>query len=164
MAVAIKALNARIRANPTLDYFCSTHFWGPASNFGIPIAAVMDTQKDPDIISGPMTAALIGYSGVFMRYSMAVTPKNYLLFGCHAVNFTAQVTQGYRLGGKAKSVEAQAKEGLQGVKGEANEGLAKIQGGANEGLEKVKEGANKAFLKAEELGQQAKAEVKKVIS
>lgn len=22
-------------------------FWGPASNFGIPIAAVMDTQKDP---------------------------------------------------------------------------------------------------------------------
>ncbi|OQO07625.1 hypothetical protein B0A48_07322 [Cryoendolithus antarcticus] len=170
MAVAIKALNARIRANPTLDYFCSTHFWGPASNFGIPIAAVMDTQKDPDIISGPMTAALIGYSGVFMRYSMAVTPKNYLLFGCHAVNFTAQVTQGYRfvnhwyLGGKAKSVEAQAKEGLQGVKGGANEGLAKIQGGANEGLEKVKDGANKAFVKVEELGQQAKAEVKKVIS
>jgi hypothetical protein len=24
-------------------------FWGPASNFGIPIAAVMDTQKDPDM-------------------------------------------------------------------------------------------------------------------
>ena len=22
-------------------------FWGPASNFGIPIAAVLDTQKDP---------------------------------------------------------------------------------------------------------------------
>lgn len=24
-------------------------FWGPVSNFGIPIAAVMDTQKDPDM-------------------------------------------------------------------------------------------------------------------
>ncbi|GAB7359395.1 hypothetical protein MBLNU230_g6044t2 [Neophaeotheca triangularis] len=96
MAAAIKALNARIRANPVTDYLFSTHFLGPASNFGIPIAAVMDTQKDPDIVSGPMTAALLGYSSVFMRYSMAVTPKNYLLFGCHIVNFTAQMTQGYR--------------------------------------------------------------------
>ncbi|KAI9700588.1 MAG: hypothetical protein M1820_006742 [Bogoriella megaspora] len=49
MAAAIKALNARIRSNPVTDYFCSTHFWGPASNFGIPIAAVMDTQKDPEM-------------------------------------------------------------------------------------------------------------------
>jgi len=88
MAAAIKALNARIRANPVADYFCSTReflhfteqeekswngrvsliylkrhflddstdtnvlradFWGPASNFGIPIAAVMDTQKDPEM-------------------------------------------------------------------------------------------------------------------
>ena len=27
----------------------NTDFWGPASNFGIPIAAVMDTQKDPEM-------------------------------------------------------------------------------------------------------------------
>ena len=26
-----------------------TDFWGPASNFGIPIAAVMDIQKDPEM-------------------------------------------------------------------------------------------------------------------
>lgn len=26
-----------------------TDFWGPASNFGIPLAAVMDTQKDPEM-------------------------------------------------------------------------------------------------------------------
>lgn len=109
MAAAIKALNAKIRANPVADYFCSTHFWGPASNFGIPIAAVMDTQKDPEIISGPMTAALIGYSSTFMRYAMAVQPRNYLLFGCHLVNFGAQTTQGYRyvqhwyMGGREKT-------------------------------------------------------------
>lgn len=47
-------------------------------------------------ISGPMTAALIGYSTTFMRYAMAVQPRNYLLFGCHMVNFGAQTTQGYR--------------------------------------------------------------------
>ncbi|KAI1925175.1 hypothetical protein LOZ12_005384 [Ophidiomyces ophidiicola] len=96
MAAAIKAINAKIRSNRVLDYFCSTHFWGPASNFGIPIAAVMDTQKDPEIISGQMTGALTIYSATFMRYSLAVTPKNYLLFLCHFVNFNAQVTQGYR--------------------------------------------------------------------
>ncbi|MCJ1270738.1 hypothetical protein MMC22_010635 [Lobaria immixta] len=49
MAAAISALNAKIRSQPVLSYFCSTHFWGPASNFGIPIAAVMDTKKDAEI-------------------------------------------------------------------------------------------------------------------
>jgi hypothetical protein len=47
-------------------------------------------------ISGTMTAALCGYSATFMRYAMAVTPVNYLLFGCHFVNFGAQTFQGYR--------------------------------------------------------------------
>jgi hypothetical protein len=43
-----------------------------------------------------MTTSLILYSGTFMRYSLAVQPKNYLLFACHAINFSAQLTQGYR--------------------------------------------------------------------
>ncbi|MCJ1317498.1 hypothetical protein MMC15_002823 [Xylographa vitiligo] len=121
MAAAISALNAKIRSQPILNYVFSTHFWGPVSNFGIPIAAVMDTKKDPDIISGKMTAALTLYSGTFMRYSMAVTPKNYLLFACHFVNFGAQLTQGYRYmqywhyGGK----EAKAQGILNSTKKEA---------------------------------------------
>lgn len=75
-----------------------------------------------------MTTALAGYSAVFMRYAMAVTPKNYLLFGCHVVNFSAQSTQGYRfinywyMGGKDKAAQAKAKEGLEGAKDKA-EGL-----------------------------------------
>lgn len=80
----------------SLRYMCTTHFWGPVSNFGIPIAAMMDLKKDPDLISGPMTGSLIVYSLVFMRYSMAVTPQNYLLFGCHFVNELAQLAQGFR--------------------------------------------------------------------
>lgn len=43
-----------------------------------------------------MTGALVVYSATFARYALAVTPKNYLLFGCHAINFTAQSVQGYR--------------------------------------------------------------------
>lgn len=43
-----------------------------------------------------MTGALTVYSATFMRYSLAVSPKNFLLFGCHLINFSAQATQGYR--------------------------------------------------------------------
>jgi len=43
-----------------------------------------------------MTAALTVYAAVFMRYALAVTPPNYLLFACHLTNFGAQSTQGYR--------------------------------------------------------------------
>ncbi|KAI4133486.1 MAG: hypothetical protein LQ338_000222 [Usnochroma carphineum] len=96
MATAISALNAKIRSHPWLSYICSTHFWGPASNFGIPAAAIADIQKDPELISGRMTAALTLYSATFMRYSVAVTPKNYLLFACHFINFGSQATQGVR--------------------------------------------------------------------
>lgn len=32
-----------------LTLFFRPDFWGPASNFGIPIAAVMDIQKDPEM-------------------------------------------------------------------------------------------------------------------
>ncbi|KAK3329801.1 UPF0041 domain-containing protein [Apodospora peruviana] len=108
MAAVFKAINAKIRSNPVSNYVCSTHFWGPVSNFGIPVAAVMDTQKSPELISGKMTFALCIYSATFMRYSLAVTPANYLLFACHAINETAQLTQGYRYlqyhnwGGKEK--------------------------------------------------------------
>ncbi|KAF2666021.1 UPF0041-domain-containing protein [Microthyrium microscopicum] len=122
MAAAVKALNARIRSNPWLDYFCSTHFWGPASNFGIPIAAVTDMKKDPEIISGRMTGALALYSAVFARYSMAITPKNYLLFGCHVINCSSQLFQGYRYmnywnwGGREMALADKAKGGLEGAK------------------------------------------------
>ncbi|KAK2753556.1 hypothetical protein FQN54_007333 [Arachnomyces sp. PD_36] len=113
MAAAIKAINAKIRSNKYLDYVCSTHFWGPVSNFGIPIAAVMDTQKDPEIISGQMTGALTIYSATFMRYALAVSPRNYLLFACHFINCGSQMTQGYRYlnywnwGGREKALAAQ---------------------------------------------------------
>jgi hypothetical protein len=51
-----------------------------------------------------MTGVLVVYSATFMRYSMAVTPKNYLLFACHFVNSGAQMVQGYRWLGYWKQV------------------------------------------------------------
>ncbi|EED24608.1 hypothetical protein TSTA_079630 [Talaromyces stipitatus ATCC 10500] len=60
MYAAIKAINTKIRSNKALDYFCSTHFWGPASNFGIPIAAVADIQKDPEMTNDGRLHAHLG--------------------------------------------------------------------------------------------------------
>ena len=143
-----------------LTTFRLLDFWGPVSNFGIPIAAVMDTQKDPEMfvpsvlfcpcypslrpvpslssspslspfadtrshsISGRMTGALVIYSATFMRYALAVQPKNYLLFACHFINEGAQLTQGYRYltywnwGGRERALEekARAKAGMEEVK------------------------------------------------
>lgn len=56
-----------------------------------------------------MTGALTIYAFTFMRYSLAVTPKNYLLFACQTTNAGAQLIQGYRyvryyhMGGKEKA-------------------------------------------------------------
>ncbi|RLU24408.1 hypothetical protein DMN91_002497 [Ooceraea biroi] len=79
-----------------MNYFLSTHFWGPVFNWMIPIAAISDTRKHPRIISGKMTVALTFYSLVFMRFAWKVQPQNLLLFACHITNTGAQLTQGYR--------------------------------------------------------------------
>ncbi len=82
-----------------------------------------------------MTFALVIYSATFMRYAVAVTPKNYLLFACHFVNEGAQLTQGYRYlqynnwGGKEKTVaqgvlEA-AKTGAQNTEAKVKEAVGK---------------------------------------
>lgn len=38
-----------------VNFIFSTHFWGPVANWGIPIAALFDIRKDPELISGKMT-------------------------------------------------------------------------------------------------------------
>ncbi|KAB0364567.1 hypothetical protein FD754_008723 [Muntiacus muntjak] len=74
-----------------------THFWGPVANWGLPIAAINDMKKSPEIISGRMTFALCCYSLTFMRFAYKVQPRNWLLFACHATNEVAQLIQGGRL-------------------------------------------------------------------
>lgn len=89
-----------------------------------------------------MTVSLIGYSSVFMRYAMAVTPKNYLLFGCHAINFSAQSVQAYRfanywyMGGREKALHAKEQEGLT-KGGSLDKAAAETEGAIKEGVSKV---------------------------
>ena len=77
-------------------YLTSTHFWGPVFNWGLPLAAIADSQKSPELISGKMTIALSAYSILFMRFAVMVQPRNNLLFACHFTNECAQLFQGYR--------------------------------------------------------------------
>jgi len=91
---------------------------GVLANFCVALAAIYDLKKSPELISGPMTTALVCYSAVFMRYSMAVTPKNYLLLACHVVNESAQLIQGgrylsyWQFGGREKLLKSQPLEAV----------------------------------------------------
>ncbi len=94
-----------------------------------------------------MTGALIIYSATFMRYSLAVTPRNFLLFGCHLVNEGAQLTQGYRYlsyhnwGGKEKM---DLEKGVQAAKDKVEGATDTVKGAADKVKGKVEEVADKA--------------------
>jgi hypothetical protein len=95
-ALARKAIDG-LKSKDFRDYLMSTHFWGPIANWGLPIAAISDMKKSPEIISGRMTFALTCYSLLFMRFAYKVQPRNWLLFACHFTNEGAQLIQGSRL-------------------------------------------------------------------
>lgn len=79
-----------------------------------------------------MTFALVIYSATFMRYSLAVQPKNYLLFACHFINEGSQLTQGYRYlnwhnwGGREKAI-ASGELVLEKAKETVKEGVQKVE-------------------------------------
>ena len=89
-----------------------------------------------------MTGALTIYSATFMRYALAVQPKNYLLFLCHFVNEGAQLTQGYRFmqyhkwGGKEEMLKQKAESGVKGAGG-------KVESEVGKAVEKAKEAVGK---------------------
>ena len=68
----------------------TVHFWGPAANWGLVLAALMDANKPPERISERMQITLTLYSCLFMRFAWRVQPRNYLLFACHITNATCQ--------------------------------------------------------------------------
>lgn len=49
--------------------------------------------KGPEVISMQMQGTLCVYSALFMRFAWMVSPRNYLLFACHAFNEVAQLNQ-----------------------------------------------------------------------
>lgn len=59
MATIGRKLLNNLKSKEFREYLMSTHFWGPVANWGIPIAALADINKDPKIISGTMTTGKI---------------------------------------------------------------------------------------------------------
>ena len=69
----------------------TVQFWGPAANWGLVIAAMLDVNKPAERISKNMTITLFFYSCMFMRFAWRVEPRNILLFTCHFSNATMQL-------------------------------------------------------------------------
>lgn len=113
----------------------TTHFYTHSYSCSKPLhlVASKDVTNIYSSISGRMTGALTLYSGTFMRYALAVTPANYLLFGCHAINFSSQLVQGYRylnywnFGGRDAALAQKAKEGVSEAKDKAGEVAEKVK-------------------------------------
>ena len=66
-------------------------YLGAAANWLIPLAGISNfpNVKPTDVNAG-MTATLLAYSGIFCRWSIAISPANYPLFACHLTNATVQ--------------------------------------------------------------------------
>ena len=69
----------------------TVHFWGPAANWGLVGAAMLDYNKPAEQISERMTLTLFAYSCMFMRFAYMVQPRNLFLLSCHASNATMQL-------------------------------------------------------------------------
>ena len=69
----------------------TVHFWGPVANWGLVLAAMLDSNKPVETISKRMTLTLFCYSAMFMRFAWMVNPRNMLLFACHFSNCSMQL-------------------------------------------------------------------------
>ena len=79
MDVAIKLINSPVGPR-------TVHFWGPAANYGLVGAAMLDAGKPAENLSKRMTGVLFLYSCFSMRFAWMVRPRNMLLFSCHVCN------------------------------------------------------------------------------
>ncbi|KEI41409.1 uncharacterized protein L969DRAFT_92639 [Mixia osmundae IAM 14324] len=131
---------AWLRSPAAREYFFSTHFWG-----GLPLAALADLKKEPEMISGTMTPTLAAYSMVFMRFAWQVQPRNYLLFACHATNAAAQSVQtgrflNYFYGDK--SAQASVKAAAQDAKASLERVPGQIESASKDLAQEVKKKSN----------------------
>ncbi|RHZ70868.1 hypothetical protein Glove_265g4 [Diversispora epigaea] len=105
----------QVQSQEFRQYLMSTHFWGPVANWGLPLAAIADSKKEPEIISPKMTIAMCIYSAMFARFAWMVKPRNRLLLACHLTNESVQLFQGYRyikyyhFGGREKKLMEEIK-------------------------------------------------------
>ncbi|KAJ8931815.1 hypothetical protein NQ314_015211 [Rhamnusium bicolor] len=72
-------------------------FWAPIFKWGLVFAGLADLKRDPSTISTstPLSLAITGL--IWSRYSMVITPKNYLLFSVNMFVAIIQSIQLYRV-------------------------------------------------------------------
>jgi len=63
---------------------------GAIANWGVPLAAMANLERDPERLNPRMTSALFIYSIFFTRWAVTVHPRNYPLFLCHFTNICVQ--------------------------------------------------------------------------
>merc|ERR1719450_1792502 len=72
----------------------TTHFWGPAANWGLAASGFYDAARlGPEVINERMSATQVVYSGLFARFAWCVQPRNYILMSCHTAHVGSQLNQ-----------------------------------------------------------------------
>lgn len=62
----------------------TVHFWAPVMKWALVVAGFKDLQRPVDKISGTQQFALMATGIIWMRWSMVIKPKNYLLGSVNA--------------------------------------------------------------------------------
>ena len=76
------------------NLFFSTHFWGPVANWGIPLAALADIQKDPSFISGKMTAGklILSFRNSPIFYIIICQIHHAMHFFCSSLSLSSSIS------------------------------------------------------------------------
>ncbi len=89
----------------------TTHFWGPAANWGLVGASMYNAVAESvDKASPSLTSVLLLYSCLFARFAWMVKPRNYLLLSCHVANIGVQTYQLGRIAAHQKEKKAAEEE------------------------------------------------------
>ncbi|XP_076825134.1 uncharacterized protein LOC143470746 [Clavelina lepadiformis] len=73
------------------------HFWAPAFKWALVIAGLSDYFRPPDKLSLNQSASLTATGFIWSRYSLVITPKNWLLFSVNIGLGTTGAFQVYRI-------------------------------------------------------------------
>jgi len=95
---------------------------GALANWTIPSAAIAHMMSKPaDTVDPKMTVTLAIYSCFFMRWALAISPTNYPLLVCHAINVTAQSTQLVRYFTSTKTSASTSAPAISSVQSSSND-------------------------------------------
>ncbi|GAA48064.1 pyruvate transporter mpc1 [Clonorchis sinensis] len=69
------------------DYLMRFHFWGPVANWGLPLAAIGDLKKNPELISGNMTTGMFTFWVTCPSTDVLFSPLHEVCHSCATAQF-----------------------------------------------------------------------------